>query len=153
MGTHRHTHTHTHTHQSRVREKERRRIFTTLFIIIIKKKKNRSIIPYYIHTHTHTHTRRRRPFVEYIYIYIYISLYIYLLIGTTILYSNIIKKEKQTNKEHTIILSRRSTLSSVHFIPSEQLLGIYLLFGTKKKAGEEYDMTTGTRKNKPMIFI
>merc|ERR1712238_201215 len=60
----------------------------------------------------------------------------------------IIKKEKQTNKEHTIILSRRSTLSSVHSIPSEQLLGIYLLFGTKKKAVEEYDMTTGTRENK-----
>merc|ERR1712238_558773 len=65
---------------------------------------------------------------------IYIYIYIYLLIGTTILYSNIIKKEKQTNKEHTIILSRRSTLSSVDSIPSEQLLGIYLLFGTKKKA-------------------
>merc|ERR1712238_69215 len=79
---------------------------------------------------------------------IYIYIYIYLLIGTTILYSNIIKKEKQTNKEHTIILSRRSTLSSVDSIPSEQLLGIYLLFGTKKKVGEEYDMTTGTRKNK-----
>merc|ERR1712161_138605 len=85
----------------------------------------------YIHTHTYPYPYTKKKAFRGIYIYIYISLYIYLLIGTTILYSNIIKKEK--NKEHTIILSRRSTLSSVHSIPSEQLLGIYLLFGTKKE--------------------
>merc|ERR1712238_512178 len=93
--------------------------------------------------HTHIHTRRRRPFVEYIYIYIYFVIYLFIN-----RYYYTILEHYQEGKKHTIILSRRSTLSSVHSIPSEQLLGIYLLFGTKKKAGEEYDMTTGTRKNK-----
>merc|ERR1712238_351900 len=132
---------------------ERRRIFTILFIIIKKKKKNKSIIPYYIHTHTHTHTHIHEEeglsWNIYIYIYIYFVLYLFMNRYYTILYSNIIKKEKQTNKEHTIILSRRSVhivvLGPFHSVGTMSG-NIFIIFGTKKKAGEEYDMTTGTKE-------
>merc|ERR1712238_392106 len=117
------------------RERTKKNIYYTIYYYQEEEQINHTL-----HTYIPIPIHEEEGLSWNIYIYIYISLYIYLLIGTNILYSNIIKKEKNKQTKNTLLfyLAGPRCPRSILFRRNNYLAYIYY---SAQKRRQERNMT------------